>query len=331
MEKKKIVVSGMRPTGPLHIGHLVGALNNWVKLQDEYNTYFLIASLHALTSEYANSDKIEEYTREIVLDWLSVGIDPEKSVIFDHSKFEHHYQLHLLLSMITPLGWLERVPTYKEQIKQLKAKNIDTYGFLGYPVLQTVDIILYKGELVPVGEDQVSHIELSREIVRRFNYLYREVFPEPKPLLTEVPRLPGLDGRKMSKSYNNAIYLKEDFNEVKKKIFPMMTDTRRKRRTDPGVPEDCPVFYYHKAFSSKEEIDDIVQGCTKATIGCLDCKKILIKNLEKVLVPIKEKRDKFEKDKDFVSDVLNEGNKKAKEVASKTMDEVFSAIGFKNG
>ncbi len=325
---KKIVVSGMRPTGPLHIGHLVGALKNWVKLQQEYQTFFLVASLHALTSEYANSDKIMEWSKEMIADWVSVGIDPKKSVIFDHSKVDPHYQLHLILSMITPKGWLERVPTYKEQIKQLKAKNIDTYGFLGYPVLQTVDIILYKGELVPVGEDQVSHIELSREIVRRFNGLYGDVFPEPKPLLTKVPKLPGLDGRKMSKSYDNAIYLKEDFNEVKKKIFPMMTDTRRKRRSDPGIPEDCPVFYYHKAFSENEEIKEIDNGCRKASIGCIDCKKILIKNLEKTLVPIKDKREAILKDKDIINDILKDGNKKADTVAKSTMIEVFKGMGF---
>ena len=327
---KKVVVSGMRPTGPLHIGHLVGALNNWVKLQEEYKTFFLVASLHALTSEYAQSDKIMGWTKEMIADWISIGIDPEKSVLFDHSKITGHYQLHLLLSMITPKGWLERVPTYKEQIKQLKTKNIDTYGFLGYPVLQTVDIILYKGELVPVGEDQVSHIELSREIVRKFNSLYGEIFPEPKPLLTSVPKLPGLDGRKMSKSYDNAIYLKEDFNEVKKKVFPMMTDTRRKRRSDPGVPEDCPVFYYHKAFSEKEEIEEIKEGCSKATIGCIDCKKILLKNLEKTLVPIKDKRESILNSKNAIEDILSEGNKKADEIAKQTMDEVFGGIGFKN-
>jgi tryptophanyl-tRNA synthetase len=325
---KKMVVSGMRPTGPLHIGHLVGALKNWVKLQEEYKTFFLVASLHALTSEYTRSDKIMQWTKEMIADWVSVGIDPNKSVLFDHSKVDAHYQLHLLLSMITPKGWLERVPTYKEQIKQLKAKNIDTYGFLGYPVLQTVDIILYKGELVPVGEDQVSHIELSREIVRKFNGLYGDVFPEPKPLLTKVPKLPGLDGRKMSKSYDNAIYLKEDFNEVKKKIFPMMTDTRRKRRSDPGVPEDCPVFYYHKAFSESEEIKEIDNGCRNASIGCIDCKKILIKNLEKTLVPIKDKRAAILKDKNIINDILAEGNKKAEVVAKSTMKEVFGGMGF---
>ncbi len=326
---KKRILSGMRPTGPLHLGHLVGALKNWVKLQDEYETYYLIASLHALTSEYENPQKIPQWTLEIVIDWLSVGISPEKSVIFDHSKIHFHSELHLLLSMITPLGWLERVPTYKEQIRQLKTKNLETYGFLGYPVLQTVDIIIYKGELVPVGEDQVSHIELAREIVRRFNNFYKPVFPEPKALLTEVPKLPGLDGRKMSKSYNNAIYLKDDFSEIKKKIMPMMTDTRRKRRTDPGVPEECPVYYYHLAFSKKEEIEEIKQGCTKAKIGCIDCKRILLKNLEEKLTPIKEKRTYYEKHIDEVKDILKEGNKKAFLTAEKTMNEVWSAMGLR--
>ncbi len=326
---KKRILSGMRPTGPLHLGHLVGALKNWVKLQEEYETYYLIASLHALTSEYENPQKIPEWTLEILIDWLSVGISPEKSVIFDHSKIHFHSELHLLLSMITPLGWLERVPTYKEQIRQLKTKNLETYGFLGYPVLQTVDIIIYKGELVPVGEDQVSHIELAREIVRRFNNFYKPVFPEPKALLTEVPKLPGLDGRKMSKSYNNAIYLKDDFSEIKKKIMPMMTDTRRKRRTDPGVPEDCPVYYYHLAFSEKEEIEEIKEGCTKAKIGCIDCKRILLKNLEIKLTPIREKRTYFEKHIDEVKDILEEGNKKAFLTAEKTMNEVWAAMGLK--
>ena len=326
---KKCVVSGMRPTGPLHLGHLVGALQSWVSLQDRYNNYFLIASLHALTTEYADSSKIRPFTREILMDWLSVGIDPEKSVIFDHAHVPGHYQLHLLLSMTTPLGWLERVPTYKEQIVQLKSKEIDSYGFLGYPLLQAVDVILYKASFVPVGEDQVSHIELCREVARRFNGFYGEIFPEPQALLTRTPRLPGLDGRKMSKSYGNAIYLKDDFADVRQKILPMVTDTRRKRKSDPGVPEDCPAFDYHKAFSTQEEMDKIRQGCTTASMGCLECKKMLLNNLETLLVPIKERRARWENDPAALEEILQEGNRRAAKTAEATMNEVFDAMKFR--
>jgi tryptophanyl-tRNA synthetase len=317
---KKIVMSGMRPTGKLHLGHYVGALKNWVPLQDKYHCYYSIVDWHALTTEYQKPDEIRENVRQVLLDWLSVGIDPGKSVVLVQSRIKEIAELYLLLSMGTPLGWLERVPTFKEQQQQLKDRDINTIGFLGYPLLQTVDIIIVRAEFVPVGEDQVSHLELGREIVRRFNFLYGNYFAEPQELLTPTPKLPGVDGRKMSKSYNNAILLSDSAETVDKKIRPMKTDTRRKRRTDPGVPEDCPVFHIHKCFTPEEERAEIVVGCTTAAIGCLDCKKILIKNLNQFLDPIREKRKQFENT--AVDDILEEGIKKTREKAAKTVAEV---------
>ncbi len=319
-EERKIVMSGMRPTGKLHLGHYVGALKNWVPLQDKYHCYYSIVDWHALTTEYQEPDEIKEHVRQVLLDWLSVGIDPGKSVVFVQSRIKEIAELYLLLSMGTPLGWLERVPTFKEQQQQLKDRDINTIGFLGYPLLQTVDIIIVRAAFVPVGEDQVSHLELGREIVRRFNYLYGNYFAEPQELLTPTPKLPGVDGRKMSKSYNNAILLSDSAETVDKKIRPMKTDVRRKRRTDPGVPDECPVFDVHKCFSSEEERAGIVKGCTTATIGCLDCKKILIKNLNQFLDPIREKRKQYENA--AVDDILEEGIKKAREKAAITVDEV---------
>lgn len=319
-EERKIVMSGMRPTGKLHLGHYVGALKNWVPLQDKYHCYYSIVDWHALTTEYQKPDEIKENVRQVLLDWLSTGIDPEKSVVFVQSRVKEIAELYLLLSMGTPLGWLERVPTFKEQQQQLKDRDINTIGFLGYPLLQTVDIIIVRAQFVPVGEDQVSHLELGREIVRRFNFLYGSYFAEPQELLTPTPKLPGLDGRKMSKSYNNAILLSDNAETVDKKIRPMKTDVRRKRRTDPGVPEDCPVFHIHKCFSSEEERAGIAAGCTTAAIGCLDCKKILIKNLNQFLDPIREKRKQYENT--AVDDILEDGIKKAREKAAITVDQV---------
>jgi len=318
--ERKIVMSGMRPTGKLHLGHYTGALRNWVPFQDQYRCYYSIVDWHALTTDYQKPGAIKENIKQVLLDWLSAGIDPEKSVVFVQSRVKEIAELYLLLSMSTPLGWLERVPTFKEQQLQLKDRDINTIGFLGYPLLQTVDIISVKADFVPVGEDQVSHLELSREIVRRFNFLYGDYFAEPQELLTPTPKLPGLDGRKMSKSYDNAILLSDSAETVDQKIRPMKTDTRRQRRTDPGVPEDCPVFHMHKSFSSTEERETVINGCTTASIGCLDCKKILIKNMNNFLDPIREKRRQYENI--AVDEILENGVKKAREKAAKTVAEV---------
>jgi len=327
-KNKKVVLSGVRPTGPLHLGNLVGAVRNWLKLQDDYKCFYSIVTWHALSSEYQNSKVIKGYTFEVAMDLLSIGIDPEKSVLFLQSEVKEHAELHLILSMIIPLPWLERVPTFKEMQKELQDRDINTYGFFGYPVLQTADIIIYKAEVVPVGEDQAYHVELAREIARRFNRLFEPIFPEPQILLTEVPRLAGTDGRKMSKSYGNAIFLKDSPDIIRQKIETMMTDIRRKRRTDPGIPEDCPVFTLHKAFVDKEKQKELALGCQRASIGCLECKKVVIKSLIHLLTPYWEKRKKFEEKPQLVWDILEEGNKKARRVAQKTMEEVRAALGF---
>ncbi|MCK4763762.1 MAG: tryptophan--tRNA ligase [Candidatus Aminicenantes bacterium] len=320
MNQKKTVMSGVRPTGLPHLGNWAGAFKNWVELQKDYRCYYSIVDWHALTSEYQNTKNIKQDIGSVLLDMLAVGIDPEKSTVFLQSEIKEIAELFLLFGMFTPLGWLERVPTFKEQQKELKDKDINTIGFLGYPLLQTIDIIIVKANVVPVGEDQVYHLELAREIVRRFNNLYGQYFPEPIELLTPIPKLPGLDGRKMSKSYDNAIYLSDSAEAVEKKIRPMVTDTRRKRRTDPGVPDDCPVFDFHKSFSSEEEKKEIVAGCTSASIGCIDCKKILIKNMNNVLDPFRERRKKYENMN--AADILEPGTRKVKAVAKQTLEEV---------
>jgi len=326
--RKKVVLSGMRPTGPLHLGNYVGALRRWVKLQDSHRCFFAIVPWHALSSEYENPAVIKDYTFEVALDWLSAGLDPEKSVLFLQSEVKEHAELHLLLSMITPLPWLERVPTFKEQQLELQDRELNTYGFLGYPLLQTADIIIYKAEIVPVGEDQAFHIELAREIVRRFNRFYGQVFPEPQIMLTEVSKLAGTDGRKMSKSYGNAIYLKDSPETIKKKILPMVTDTRRKRRSDPGEPDDCPVFTLHKAFVSETKREELAAGCRSASIGCLDCKKVVIEALIEEFADFREKRAYYGKHPQLVWEIFNQGSQKARQVAQKTMEEVRQAMGL---
>jgi tryptophanyl-tRNA synthetase len=325
---KKVVLSGMRPTGPLHLGNYVGALKAWVRLQDSHKCFFTIVPWHAFSSEYQNPKVIKEYSFEVALDWLASGLDPEKSVLFIQSEVKEHAELHLLLSMITPLPWLERVPTFKEQQQELQDKELNTYGFLGYPLLQTADIIIYKAEVVPVGEDQAYHLELAREIVRRFNRFYGEIFPEPQILLTEVPKLAGTDGRKMSKSYSNAIYLKDSPETIKQKISPMITDTRRKRRSDPGEPDDCPVFTLHRAFVPESQREELAAACRKAAIGCLECKKVVIDALIQEFAGFREKRSYYEKNPSLVWEIFEEGNKKAREVAKKTMEEVRPALGL---
>jgi tryptophanyl-tRNA synthetase len=275
-----------------------------------------------------NHPVIRDYMFEVAVDWLSIGLDPERSTIFVQSEVKEHAELHLLLSMIIPLPWLQRVPTFKEMQKELKDKDVNTYGFLGYPVLQTADIILYKGEVVPVGEDQAFHLELAREITRRFNRLYGDIFPEPQILLTEVPKLAGTDGRKMSKSFGNSIFLKDPPEVIQQKIQPMMTDIRRKRRTDPGEPEDCPAFTLHKAFVDEDKRREIAEGCRTAGIGCLECKNIVIEELIQTLTPFWKKRQTLINDPDRVWDILEKGNTKARTVAEQTMEEVRIALGF---
>jgi tryptophanyl-tRNA synthetase len=316
------ILSGMRPTGPLHLGNFLGALDNWVRLQDEYQCFFIIVDWHALTTDYADPGPIRENIFEVACDWLAAGLDPARSAIFVQSDVKEHAELHLLLSMITPVSWLERVPTYKEQQQNIEGKDLSTYGFLGYPVLQTADIIIYKADAVPVGEDQAPHIELAREIVRRFNGLYGEVFPEPQTLLTEAKRIPGTDGRKMSKSYGNAIYLKDDPETVRQKLKPMVTDPARKRRTDPGNPDVCPVFDLHKAFSPRATQAWAAEGCRTAGIGCLDCKGGLLDQLLHRLEEIHARRPEFAARPDTVWDILRAGSQRAREVARATMEEV---------
>jgi tryptophanyl-tRNA synthetase len=323
------VLSGMRPSGRLHLGHLHGALQNWKGLQEEYDSFYFVADWHALTSEYADTSKVHESIFDMVVDWLASGIDPEKATIFVQSQVMEHAELHLLLSMITPLGWLERCPTYKEQLVEMKGKDLHTYGFLGYPVLQTADIIMYRADWVPVGVDQIPHLELAREIVRRFHNFFGDgIFPEPQPKLTEFPKIPGTDGRKMSKSYGNAIFLSDSEEETEKKIRPMMTDPARVRRTDPGDPEKCPAYTLHRVYTPAGERDEIVGGCTSAGIGCVDCKKVLTGHLNEYLRPLRERRRDLASDPDRVRRILEEGTARAREEAQRTMTEVRAAIGL---
>ena len=320
------ILSGMRPTGPLHLGHLTGALDNWVRLQDAYDCFWVVVDWHALTTDYANPEAVERNILEVAIDWLAVGLDPKRASLFVQSLVPEHAELHLLLSMSTPLGWLERVPSFKEQQQQITDKDLSTYGFLGYPLLQSADIMIYKADAVPVGEDQAPHVELTREVVRRFNNLYGPVFPEPKTLLTATPRTPGTDGRKMSKSYGNAIYLKDTPEVVAQKLKPMVTDPARKRRTDPGNPDICPVFDLHKAFSPPETQAWAAHGCRTAGIGCLDCKAKLADHMLEKLAEIHARRPALAARPDTVWDVLVEGSKRARAVAEATMEEVRSAM-----
>src|SRR5262245_30847234 len=316
------VLSGMRPTGPLHLGHLVGALDNWVKLQDTHACFFAIVDWHALTTEYADPSALRGFIREVALDWLAAGVDPKRSVVFVQSEVKEHAELHLLLSMIVPLPWLERVPTYKEQQAELRERDLNTYGFLGYPLLQTADILVYLADRVPVGEDQVPHLELGREIVRRFNQLYGPVFPEPQPLLTPAARLPGIDGRKMSKSYGNAIYLSDPPQTVGSRVDAMLTDPQRTHRHVPGNPEVCPVFTMHRVFSTPDVVAWADHGCRSAGIGCRDCKGALKQSLTAVLAPIEERRRAWAGEPERVDAILARGAEVAREVAAGTLTEV---------
>lgn len=392
------VLSGMRPTGKLHLGHYFGVIKNWVSLQDKHETLFFIADWHALTTAYKKTYELQENIREVMLDWVALGLDPKKSILFIQSKVKEHAELFLLFSMITPKSWLEWNPTYKDmkynllkisdmeiqfrggmrdlvkefvsklpykvedfealeelildevsesfvkavfdgylESEMLKELNVskrdfydtDTYGFLGYPVLQAVDILIYKANAVPVGEDQLPHIELTREIARRFNYLYGDTFPEPEALLTETPKLVGIDGRKMSKSYNNAIYFADSKNEVEQKVMRFFTDPQKLRKGDPGRPEICPVFMYHKLFTQDEKILEIERDCRSGKLGCVECKRIMFEGLEKVLEPIREKRENLRKDMKHLEDIFDEGSEKARNIASKTLEEVREKMNLK--
>jgi tryptophanyl-tRNA synthetase len=309
----------------------VGALDNWVRMQDEYQCFFEVADWHALTTDYADTSRVKENSIEVALDWLAAGLDPEKAVIFIQSHVPAHAELHLLFSMITPLGWLERVPTYKEQRDNIKDKDLGTYGFLGYPVLQAADILIYKADVVPVGEDQVAHVELTREIARRFNGFYnkpKEVFPEPQALLTPAAKLPGTDGRKMSKSYGNTIMLTDPEPVVRQKLKTMVTDPARVRRSDPGNPDVCPVGDLHKIFSSKETIAKVNEGCRSAGIGCIECKSWAADALVKLLNPMQERRKKFEENPRLAWDILEAGTERARKEANETMHDVREAMGM---
>ncbi len=322
------VLSGMRPTGKLHLGNYMGALANWVKLQDDYECYFFIADWHALTSDYTDTSQIVPNIIDVMLDYLAAGLDPARSVLFQQSKVLQHAELHLLLSMITPLGWLERVPTYKEQQENLSGKDLSTYGFLGYPLLQSADILIYQPQFVPVGQDQAAHVELTREVARRFNQFYkrdgREVLPEPKVLLTPSPKLPGTDGRKMSKSYGNTILMTDPEPVVRKKLKTMVTDPARVRRTDPGDPDKCPVGDLHKVFSTPETLAKVYEGCRSAGIGCIECKSWAADALVQVLIPIQGRRARYtEAD---AAEILEDGSNRARTRAEQTMAEVRAAI-----
>lgn len=324
----KRVLSGMRPTGRLHLGHLHGALANWLSLSNEYECFFFSADWHALTSDYADTSRIATNTREMVMDWLSAGLDADKCTIFVQSQVKEHAELYLILTMYTPLPWATGCPTFKEQQEQITDKDLNTLGFLGYPILQAADILIYKAHFVPVGIDQVPHIEIARDVARRFNNFFGEVLVQPAPKLTEVPKIPGTDGRKMSKSYGNTINLTDSADEVRQKVSTMMTDPARQRRTDPGDPSICPVYTLWKAYDTEENLEWVRTGCTTAGIGCLQCKKPLIERINEQLGPIQERRRAFEADPAALDRIIAAGNDKARETAAATMTAVRSALGL---
>ena len=323
----------MRPTGKLHLGNYMGALHNWVRLQDEYECYCFIADWHALTTDYADPSQLPANTREVMIDYLAAGLDPERSVLFVQSDVKVHAEFHLLLSMITPLGWLERVPSYKEQQENLTGRDLSTYGFLGYPLLQAADILIYQADFVPVGQDQVAHVELTREVARRFNQFYKRPNGARNPSRAPGPphplaQTPGTDGRKMSKSYGNAILLSDPEPEIRAKLKTMVTDPARVRRTDPGNPDKCPVGDLHKIFSSQEILAKVYAGCTTAGIGCIECKSWAADAIVSALAPIQERRVHFEQHPALVTDIFNDGARRATARAEQTMHEVRSAMGL---
>jgi len=324
----KRVLSGMRPTGKLHLGHWVGALSNWVKLQDSYDCFFMIADWHALMSEYKNSSNLKGYVFDNLCDWITWGISPKKSTIFVQSHVKEHLELFMFFSFLTPLGWLFRCPTFKEQLNQLKDKEINTYAFLGYPVLQASDILLYNADYVPVGEDQLPHLELCREIARRFHFIYNtKIFVEPEAILTKTPRLLGIDNRKMSKSYNNYISLDEEDNVIEEKILSMFTDPSRIKKEDKGHPDICNVYSYYTVFCENKK-EEIYKACSSAEIGCVECKKLLAKTIKDFIAPKREEKKKLLKDKDYIYNIILEGRNKASKVANNTMDKIKDLVGL---
>jgi len=325
---KKRILSGMRPTGKLHLGHLAGALKNWVEMQDKYDCLYMVADYHALMSEYENPSAMKDNIIDNVADFIACGVDPEKSVIFVQSDVPEHLELYMILSAITPLSWLERCPTYKEQLREVEGRDLTTYAFLGYPVLQAADILIYKANAVPVGEDQLPHLELTREIARRFRFLYKkEIFPEPEGILTQTPRLLGIDNRKMSKSYGNAINLSDSPDEIKKKIMTMVTDPERIKKLDPGHPDICNVFSYYKFFFPSLS-EALAKDCRAAKIGCVEDKGKLAECIIELLRPIQERRDRLLKDKPVLEAILKKGAEKARTVAQGTIKEVKKAVGI---
>lgn len=320
------VLSGMQPSGLLHLGNLLGALDNWKDLQARYDCFFFVADWHALSTNYADTGRIREFIREMLIDWLAAGIDPQRATVFIQSRIPEHAVLHLLFSMIVPIPWLERNPTYKEKQEEIKERDLSTYGFLGYPILQAADILLYKAAFVPVGKDQLPHLELTREIARRFNKLYRPVFPEPQELLTKFPKVLGTDGRKMSKSYGNTINLSDSEPELRQKLKTMVTDPARVRRTDRGNPDVCPVFDFHKIFSSTTVIERVNRECRTAEIGCIDCKRLVADAMVERLTPIWEKRTALSANPDHVEDVVRQGCRRASDVSGQTLEEVKEAM-----
>jgi len=323
------ILSGMRPTGRLHIGHLM-VLENWVRLQKDYECFYFIADWHALTTAYEETEELKANIRYMLVDWLSAGLDPDLSTIFIQSHVKEHAELHLLFSMFTPLSWLERVPTYKDQLQQLgqEGKDVSTYGFLGYPLLQAADILIYKADAVPVGEDQLPHLEFCREVARRFNYLYKtQLFPEPQALLSRVPLLPGIDGRKMSKSYRNDIPLSATPDEVRERVRLMITDPARIHKTDPGHPEVCVVHTYHEIFNP-QEIEDTRESCRAGAIGCVPCKARLAEKINAYLEPVRERRERLLRNPGILDDIVAQGSDRARAVARQTMEEVRSAMGL---
>jgi tryptophanyl-tRNA synthetase len=324
--ESQVVLSGMRSTGRIHLGNYFGALKNWVELQDRYRCYYMAADWHALTSDYADPSEVAKNTIEMVTDWLAAGLDPARSVIFVQSMVPEHAELHLLMSMLAPLGWLERVPTYKDQIAQLENRDLSTYGFLGYPLLQAVDIVIYRAHWVPVGADQASHLEFARELVRRFHHFYGEVFPEPQALFTKAANVPGIDGRKMSKSYGNAINLADSPEVIREKCAQMFTDPQRLRRKDPGRPEVCNLYAFHQLLSPPELAERVARECRAAEIGCVDDKKLIAQVLIDFLEPMRRRRAELLQDRDTVYDILLDGSRRARERAQETMESVRGAM-----
>ena len=324
---RKRVLSGMQPSGLMHLGNHLGALENWKSLQDQYECYFFVADWHALSTNYADTSRIREFSRELLIDWLAAGIDPKRSTVFIQSRIPEHAVLHLLLSMMTPISWLERNPTYKEKQEEIKEKDLSTYGFLGYPVLQAADILLYKPDFVPVGKDQLPHLELTRELARRFNDIYKtQVFPEPKEHLTKFPKVMGTDGRKMSKSYGNTINLSDAEPVVRQKLKTMVTDPARVRRNDPGNPDVCPVYDFHKIYSPQAAQEQINKDCRTATIGCIDCKKLVADRIVERMTPVWDARGHLSKDPAYLNDILTEGSNRAGEIAKATLHDVTEAM-----